>query len=39
MKHSLFCLFAFLVTLLSVCQSSLISNLAAQPGEILSQDE
>ena len=39
MKHFPLCLLAFLVILLSACQSSLISNLAAQPGEKLFLDD
>jgi hypothetical protein len=35
MKKSHLCFFAFLVILLSACQSSLISDLAARPGERL----
>jgi hypothetical protein len=39
MKHVSLCLFAFSVFLLSACQSSLISDLAARPGETLFWDD
>lgn len=39
MKHISACLFAFLVIMLSACQSSLISDLAASPGEALFRDD
>jgi hypothetical protein len=39
MKHISSCLVAFLVILLSACQSSLISDLVAQPGEKLFWDD
>jgi hypothetical protein len=39
MKHFSSCIFAFLVIVLSACQSSLISDLAARPGEKLFWDD
>ncbi len=39
MKHFPACLLAFLILLLSACQSSLISELAARPGEKLFWDD
>jgi hypothetical protein len=39
MKHFLSCLFLLFIVLLSACQSPLVSNLAAQPGEKLFWDD